>query len=144
MTKFKNRNVRQTKLALVPSVLIGLCTSFGITLVLSALLAVCVINEYLNINTIPAAAFIIWLISAFVGALLTYKIGKGKPVLAAAITSLGYFLLPVFIALLFYDGITSGILGGLIGCTAGCFLAILLGVYMLKPVKKRGRRVRSC
>lgn len=122
---------------------LGVCVTVIVTLSLSALAAIFISNEYLQITGMQYIAFLIQLVSVFLGSLLAGKTITERRLLACSAVGGVYFLSLVGLALLFFDGVSGSILYGLIGCVIGCGGALLLCTRVKNRSGSKKRRRRS-
>lgn len=113
--------------------------SIVIEIILVALAAVFIQNEYLNIGSSDIPVLLVQLIAAVVGVAISGKVNKTSPLMQCLLTGTCCIVLQFLIAMLFFDGVGVRILMNLIAAFVGCGIAIIL---CLKPNKVGNRRKR--
>lgn len=122
------RKTKQIKgnITMLPAVCIGAIMALVMTAILASLIAVFILNEYINVAGITIAAIVIQGISIFIGTFAAGKIVSDKKLFACILTAGVYYLILMSTALLFFEGISGSIIIGLATGVIVCFAAVYL------------------
>ena len=117
---------------------------FVITMCFALLAAVCIQNEYLNINGMRYVIPGIHTVSLLLGTVLCFKMTKEWKILAAGCAGGIYFIVFLAIAIAVFNTIGEEIIGGFVACIIGIFLgAVLCNLDKKKASSaKRGKAFR--
>lgn len=120
---------------------IGVLVCTGITLAGILMLTIFTQNEYFEISIGSKISAPIHFLSTIIGTLLAGKLTPERKAMSCLVTGVGYLLIIISCAILFYDGIGSGIWSG----TAGSLLGTVMGIFLCTREKKQtaGKKRRT-
>lgn len=126
------------------TIIIGAGTGIAISVAISAILAIFILNEYFEITSAVYFPLVVQFISSFVGALVAGK-GAGERITGpCAIASALTLTLQICFGVLLFDGVAGNILWGALGCLIG-FIAAISICKRPKKMRNRGKkRARFC
>lgn len=139
------RNTKQNKenITMFPAACIGALIALAMTAIIASLIAVFILNEYINIAGITMVAVIIQGISIFIGSFAAGKIVCDKKLPTCIITAGVYYLILLSTALLFFDGISESVFIGLVTGAIACSAAVYLCTKEKRGTVRRRRIRRS-
>lgn len=139
-----NRKVTGRALSAPAAFTIGVCSSIGITLLQSAILAKLISLEKLEWEKIGYGIIVILLIASAIGAKVTCLVLKRRKILCCFLSGVLYWLGLLIIAALFYGGQYSGmgVSGAIIlcGCAVVCLQEVRSDCCTKTPTAKGKRR----
>lgn len=133
-------NVFKTGLPNVWVLCIGASITIITMLILSIISAICIVNEYFAINTIPYIAILIQFLGTFLGTVFAGKNINSQKVMACAVTGGTCYILQLCFAMLFYNGISRDFWIGFMATSAGIICAILLSTKEKKRSDSKRKR----
>lgn len=125
--------------SILKATLIGVLISITATILLTILVSIFIKNEYIDITSVTAFAYICMFISVLFGVIAGGWVVTERKWYAYSSVGSIYFLLALCIGMLCFDGIGMAFIPGLLTCV----LSVLTAAFLAKPKKKRnikGRR----
>ena len=107
-------------------IILGVVLALITAILLSALGAVFLDNESLQIGVIPYVTFVIWFATSFLGAFFSGRIGEGKWLLKSGVTVILYHIILLAVGIFLFDGVTGSVIYGLLCGLAGFLLEIFV------------------
>ena len=117
------KRMRTNSRSMPIGIIIGICSSVGITLAFAAILASLIVNERIGINSLQYYTFVITAIAALTGGVIAGKYTNEKPAISCGAAALIYGLILMFVGILFFNGDFHGVWTSLISIIIGCLLA---------------------
>jgi hypothetical protein len=125
-------------------IIIGTGFGIAVSLSLSAVLAIFINNQYLQIGTAAYFPVVVQFLSAFIGAYIAGRGAGESALVSCAVTSAAIFVLQICFGVLFFDGLASNLLWGVLGCIGGMTVAFLVCKRTKKSHSKGRKRSRFC
>ena len=125
-------------------IMIGAGIGMAASILLSAVLAIFINNQYLQIKSTAYFPIVVQFMSVFIGAYIAGR-GVGENVIATcSVTSLVIFVVQICLGVLLFDGISGNFLWGVLGCVGGMIAAILVCKRPKKSHSRGRKRARFC
>ncbi len=125
-------------------IMIGAGIGMATSILLSAVLAIFINNQYLQIKSAAYFPIVVQFVSVFIGAYIAGR-GAGENAIATCtVTSLVIFVVQICLGVLLFDGISGNLLWGVLGCVGGMIAAILVCKRPKKSHSRGRKRARFC
>lgn len=120
--------------------LIGLAVMLLLSVVTVLLIPIFILNEYLPAEYTSAFIIISMGLIALAGTIITCRIAEKRKYEAGALAIGLYYLLPIFMAICVYDGLSRKLFYRIGAGILGYAAALLMGKLQKKPHVKRKKR----
>ena len=134
--KFKIRRSTSSKHSVITGTLIGVLSSFVISILMIIGITTLVAGGKIANNVMEIALFMIRTCSVCAGILIAASWVNEKCFVVSAIVALGYLLLLVCLSVIIFDSFLNGILRGVISTVVGAGLGIVIRLKMQGSNKK--------
>ncbi len=125
-------------------IIIGVGIGMAVSISLSAILAIFINNQYLQIESAAYFPIVVQFLSVFIGAYIAGR-GAGEGAVATCgVTSGVMLVVQMCLGVLFFDGISGNLLWGILGCIGGMIAAILVCKRPKKSHSRGRKRSRFC
>ena len=125
-------------------IIIGVGIGMAVSILLSAILAVFIHKQYLQVESAAYFPIVVQFLSIFIGAYVAGREAGEGTIAICCITSAVMFIVQICLGVLFFDGISGSLLWGAFGCIGGTIAAILICKRPRKTHSRGRRKARFC
>lgn len=131
------------KMTQVSSCVVGTGVAFLAGIAFVSLGALCISNEYFTLQNLGVIGVAVQFFTALIGCVTAGCVSSDNQIISCAITAGAILLMLICVAILFFDGVSSGILAGVIAVILGFAASLLIVLRMKKRSPRRTIRKRS-